>query len=148
MSLARYPSDDAAAVDGAAITGRGPWLRRYLLWVDGCAAGVAAVLLLVLGPWLQVWYGLPAALLQLIAMVSLGYAAYSLNLARLSRRPAWALVLLVVANALWALLCMRWALLYGPTASLLGVLHLLVEALFVGTLALLEWRWRAHLRAV
>src|SRR3990167_8753048 len=69
--------------------------------------------------------------------------------AAVSLRPmAAALVLLVVANALWALLCMRWALLYGPTASLLGVLHLLVEALFVGTLALLEWRWRAHLRAV
>lgn len=131
-----------------AITGSGPWLCRYLLWIDGCAAAAAAVLLLAFGPWLQHWYGLPAALLQLIAMVSLGYAAYSLSLARLSRRPAWALVLLVVANALWALLCMRWALLYGPAASLLGVLHLLVEALFVGTLALLEWRWRAHQRAV
>ena len=119
----------------------------YLLWIDGAAAATAAVLLFGLGPWLSHWYGLPAELLQLIALVSLGYAAYSLNLARLSRRPAWALVLLVSANALWALLCLRWALQYGATASLLGVLHLLVEALFVGTLAVLEWRWRAHLLA-
>lgn len=129
----------------AAITGGGPWLCRYLLWIDGCAAAAAAVLLLAFGPWLQSWYGLPAALLQLIAVVSLGYAAYSLSLARLSTRPAWALVLLVLANALWALLCARWAWQYWGTASLLGVLHLLAEALFVGTLAMLEWRWRGRL---
>ena len=133
----------------ATVVGAGPWLCRYLLWVDGAAAAAAAaaMLLLAFGSWLQLWYGLPGSLLQLIALVSLGYAAYSLSLARLRRRPFWALVLLALANALWALLCASWAWQYWGSASLLGVLHLLLEALFVGTLAVLEWRWRAHLLA-
>ena len=122
-----------------------PWLCRYLLWIDGLAATTAGVLMLALGERLSDWYQLPQSLLQLIGLVSLGYATYSLSLALRSRRPRTLIVLLVIANSLWAAACLRWALGFAATASPWGLAHLLGESAFVGGLALLEWRWRARL---
>ncbi len=50
--------------------------------------------------------------------------------------------MLVAANLLWSVVCIILALTYEDTATLLGLAHLLGEALFVGGLAGLEWRWR------
>ncbi len=55
-------------------------------------------------------------------------------------------MLLVVANLTWALLCLRWVFVFSQTASPFGLAHLLLEALFVGGLACLEWRWRELLQ--
>ncbi|QKE65658.1 hypothetical protein HNE05_03815 [Aquipseudomonas campi] len=118
---------------------------RNLLWVDGLAAASAGVLMLAIGDRLSSWYQLPPALLQLIGLVSLGYATYSLSLAMRARRPRTLIVLLVIANSLWAAACLRWAVVFAPTASPWGLAHLLGESAFVGGLALLEWRWWARL---
>ena len=83
--------------------------------------------------------------LLLIGLVNLGYATYSLSLAMRARRPPTLIVLLVIANSLWAAACLRWAVVFAPTASPWGLAHLLGESAFVGGLALLEWRWRARL---
>ncbi|WP_328822279.1 hypothetical protein [Aquipseudomonas guryensis] len=122
-----------------------PWLCRYLLWIDGLAAASAGVLMLAIGDRLSDWYQLSPALLHLIGLVSLGYATYSLSLAMRARRPPTLIVLLVIANSLWAAACLRWAVVFAPTASPWGLAHLLGEGAFVGGLALLEWRWRARL---
>ena len=122
-----------------------PWLCRYVLWIDGLAAACAGVLMLALGERLSGWYQLPQSLLLLIGLVNLGYATYSLSLALRSRRPRTLIVLLVLGNSLWAAACLRWALVFAPTASPWGLAHLLGESAFVGGLALLEWRWRARL---
>jgi hypothetical protein len=37
---------------------------------------------------------------------------------------------------------MRWAVIFWNTASPLGLAHVVAEGLFVGGLAVLEWRWR------
>lgn len=122
-----------------------PWLCRYLLWIDGLAAATAGMLMLAIGDRLSGWYQLPPALLHLIGLVSLGYATYSLSLALRARRPGTLIVLLMLANSLWAAACLRWAVVFAPTASPWGLAHLLGESAFVGGLALLEWRWRARL---
>lgn len=121
-------------------------LRRKLLWVDGLAGAVAGVAVLLLGGWLSKWYRLPQDFLFFIGLVNLAYGSYSLSLARRARRPKTLILLLVVANLTWAVLCFRWVVVFGETASLFGLAHLVGEGLFVGGLACLEWRWRELLR--
>lgn len=120
--------------------------RRQLLWVDGLAGAVAGVAMLILGGWLSELYQLPRNLLFLNALANLAYASYSLSLARRITRPPNLIRLLVVANLTWAVVCLRWAFIHSETASLFGLAHLVGEALFVGGLACLEWRWRELLR--
>ncbi len=122
--------------------------RRNLLWVDGLGAVVAGFAMLTLSGLLSEWYRLPQDLLLLMGWVNLAYASYSLTLARRSRRPRALILLLVVANLTWAVFfCLRWAVTYSETASYLGLVHLVGEALYVGGLGCLEWRWREVLIA-
>jgi hypothetical protein len=123
------------------------YLMRNLLWVDGTAGAIAGVLVLLLGGWLSRLHGLPVELLQLIGVVNLGYGSYSLALASRARRPFAAIVLLVAANAIWAVICLQWAVTYAGSATLFGMGHLVGEGIFVGGLAALEWRLREQLRA-
>jgi len=117
--------------------------RRHLLWVDGLGAMVAGTTMVVLSSLLSEWYRLPRDLLLLIGWVNLAYASYSLTLARRSRRPQALILLLVLANLTWAVFfCLRWAVVYSETASFFGLAHLVGEALYVGGLGCLEWRWR------
>lgn len=96
--------------------------------------------------WLSEWYQLPKDFLVLIGLVNLAYASYSLSLAMRLKRPTNLILLLVVANLTWSVACLRWAVVFSETASLFGLAHLAGEALFVGGLACLEWRWRELLR--
>lgn len=119
--------------------------RRQLLWVDGLAGATVGVLVLALVDWLSRLYQLPQNLLWWMGLANLAYASFSLSLARRRRRPLGLLCLLVAANGIWALACLRWAFLYRETASWFGLAQLVGEALFVGGLAILEWRWRRFL---
>ena len=117
-------------------------VRRRLLWIDCTAAAVAGVVVLLIHGWLSGWYGLPQELLIFIGAANVVYASYSGSLAVRARRPKELILLLVAANLLWSMVCIILALTYEDTATLLGLAHLLGEALFVGGLAGLEWRWR------
>jgi hypothetical protein len=75
----------------------------------------------------------------------LAYGTYSGALARRARRPRPLLVVLVAANATWAVLCGAAALWLAGPASAYGVAHLAGEGVFVGGLAALEWRRREQL---
>lgn len=119
---------------------------RRLLWID-CAAGAAVgTVVLILHPWLSELFALPVGLVLLMGLANLVYASYSFSLAVRRVRPMSLIVLLVVANGAWALLCVRWAVAHAGTASALGMLQLMGEATFVGGLAGLEWRHRERLR--
>ena len=104
--------------------------------------------LFLAGGWLSEWYRLPQDLLSLIGLVNVVYASYSLSLVVRTNRPKALIVLLVVANLTWAIFCFRWAVIFSKTASPFGLIHLVGEALYVGSLAYLEWRWRELLRTV
>lgn len=121
-------------------------LRRRLLWIDGLAGAVVGIVVLMLGGWLSEWYQLPRDLLVLMGLANLAYASYSLSLAMRSKRPRFLIRLLVVANLTWAVACLRWAVVFSDNASIFGLAQLVGEALFVGGLACLEWRWRELLR--
>ena len=120
-------------------------LLRNLLWFDCGAALLAGFLMLSLSAWLSDLYALPHGLLIGIGVANLCYGAFSFSLARRARRPRSLIVLLVVANATWAVLCVLAAVLLAGTASAFGLAQLVGEGLFVGGLATLEWTQRERL---
>ena len=123
----------------------GPLRPSALLWVD-CTAGIfAGVLVLAGSSWLSEFYALPRPLLAATGAANVAYGLFSFSLARRAARPRSLIVLLVVANALWAVFCVIVAAHFAATASLFGLAHLIGEAIVVGGLAVLEWRHREHL---
>ncbi len=103
--------------------------------------------MLLLVDWLATLYGMPTDLLVFIGVANMLYASYSLSLAIRRTRTPLMLNTLIVANGVWALVCIGLAVRWAGTASLFGMAHLLAEALFVGGLASLEWKWRGLLLA-
>lgn len=115
---------------------------RSLLWID-CSAGLLnGVLTLAFSGWLSRLYALPVDLLIVMGVANVAYGTFSFSLARRGVRPRALIVLLVVANALWAVLCGLTAIIVASNASRFGVAQLLVEGSLVGGLAALEWRNR------
>ena len=121
-------------------------MLRHLLWIDSGAGLGAGVVVLALSGWLSEVYGLPRALLLGMGAANLAYGTYSGTLARRARRPRGLLLLLVVANGAWAVLCVVLAVRLAHSASAFGLAHLAGEGLFVGGLAALEWRERERLQ--
>ncbi len=115
---------------------------RNLLWVDCSAGALVGILVLGLSGWLSKLYQLPYNFVLFMGGVNLAYAAYSFSLARRATRPKPLLWLLIAANLVWGLLCFGWAYSYWETASLFGRAQLVLEGLFVGGLACVEWRRR------
>ena len=121
------------------------FLLRNLLWVDGGAALVAGLVVLSLSDWLGRLYAMPQGLLAGIGVANLCFGAFSGSLAWRKRRPRSLIVLLVVANTAWAVLCGLAVLRLAGTASAFGLAHLVGEGLFVGGLARVEWIQRERL---
>jgi hypothetical protein len=120
---------------------------KNLLWVDCIAGALAGVVVLTFSGWLGSLYALPRELLLLNGAANLLYASYSFSLARRARRPRALINLLVFANLAWAVACLWLAGTFAGTATMFGVAHLVGEAVFVGGLAGLEWKWRDQLLA-
>lgn len=124
-------------------------MTKRILWVDGLGGLVVGVLMLVVmllaGSWLSDTYGLPLGLLWTMTAANLAYGTYSTTLASRSRRPMALILLLVVANATWTVVCFRWTYLHWQASSWIAQAHLVGEGLWVGGLAWLEFRWRRDL---
>lgn len=124
-------------------------MRKNILWVDGLGGLFVGILMLgvmlLAGAWLSDIYRLPLDLLWIMTAANLAYGAYSTTLASRSRRPMLLILLLVVANAAWTVVCFRWASLHWQAASWFALVHLVGEGLWVGGLAVLELRWRKDL---
>ncbi|HYR10197.1 MAG TPA: hypothetical protein VEQ60_20655 [Longimicrobium sp.] len=118
---------------------------KNLLWVDCIAGALAGVAVLMLSGWLSGLYALPRELLLANGAVNVLYASYSFSLARRARRPGSLISLLVFANLAWAVVCLWLVSVFSGSATWFGIGHLAGEALFVGGLAGLEWRWRDQL---
>ena len=89
---------------------------------------------------------LPHNLLLFMGVANVLYASYSFFLATRSKRPMPLITLLVVANGFWSVVSAGLAVAFADTATLFGLGHLIAEAIFVGSLAGMKWRWRALLQ--
>ena len=116
-----------------------------LLWIDCIAAALAGTLMVALGDRLADLYAMPHAWLRLIGAINLLYACLSGSLALRDRRPVRWIAALSIANGVWSVACVGIAVAMAGTATPFGMTHLLGEGVFVGCLAVLEWRWRNRL---
>jgi hypothetical protein len=119
--------------------------RYRLLRIDSLGALSVGVMVLLLSNYLTLWLGLPQSSILFMGIVNIAYGCYSLSLLVRTKRPLSLITVLVIANLLWALLCVLRAALFAQTATPLGIAYLLLEALYVGGLAYLEWRNREFL---
>jgi hypothetical protein len=118
---------------------------KRLLWLD-CSGGLmVGVLVLSASGWLAELYALPRAVVVSAGIANLAYGTYSLSLALRASRPRSLLLVLIAANALWSLLCVATAVVFVGRASAFGLAAIVAEAVVVGGLAALEWRYRAQL---
>lgn len=120
-------------------------LARHLLWIDCVAAALAGTLMLALGDRLADLYAMPMDWLRFIGAINLLYACFSGSLALRRRRPVALVAALSIANTTWSMTCLGIAVVMAGTATVYGMMQLLGEAVFVGSLAMLEWRWRHRL---
>lgn len=115
---------------------------KKLLWVDCTAGALVGIVVIAFSGWLSQLEGLPREVLLFTGGVNLLYASYSFSLAVRAERPMPLIKLLVFANLAWVPVCLGLAATFFWSATPLGFMHLVGEAIFVGGLALLEWRQR------
>lgn len=96
---------------------------------------------LAASPWLTGFYGMPLAFLLFMGAVNIAYGSYSASLLLRARRSRLQLTLLWGANGVWGGLCLLYIALLWDTLTVWGVLHLGLEALYVGGLGCVERRW-------
>lgn len=113
---------------------------RKLLWIDGTAALLAGTILLIFNSRLATLFNLPENLIVAQGVTNFIYCSYSLSLARHTVNSKRSVSILAVANASYALLALCLLVYFFQTASIYGILYLLAEVLFIGLLAVLEWR--------
>lgn len=117
-------------------------MSAKILWIDAFAAIAVGVVTLLLIEPLAHWYRLPQDLLSFIAIINLVYGTYSLGLAYFSKRPLALLVILIVANFVWSLNCLRMIVTHFDQATILGLAYLFAEAVVVLIFSINEWRFR------
>ena len=119
-----------------------------ILWIDWIGAAVVGVATISLRDWLSEVGGLPRDVLLTVGLANLAYAAFSLSLSLRPTRSMRLIGILVGANLAWSVVCLGLLLGHWSTVNALAVLHLGGEALYVGVLAMLEWRGRERLARV
>lgn len=92
--------------------------------------------------WLSRIEGLPQEVFLFTGAMNLLYGSFSFSLALRRERPMHLIKLLVVANLTWAFVCLGLAAAFSATATPVAFVHLVGEAVYVGGLAVLEWRHR------
>lgn len=120
-------------------------LVKSLLWIDCFAGATAGIIVVLASAWLSDLYSVPQKLLLLMGVVNLLYACYSFSLAVNSKRSRFFIKMLILANAIWAFVCLGIAAQFSGSMTLPGYIHLGGEAVFVGGLAITEWKWRDQL---
>jgi hypothetical protein len=120
-------------------------ITSNLLWIDCTAGAIVGLVVLLFSVQLSHMQALPYSMLLFMGAANLLYASFSFFLATRSKRPMPLIKLLVAANSFWSLVCTCLAVAYADTATFFGLGHLIVEAIFVGSLAAQEWKWRGHL---
>jgi len=118
---------------------------KNLLWVDCTGAALAGVAVIALSGWLSRLEGVPQDVLIFTGAVNLLYASYSFSLAVRAERPMRSIKLLVFANLAWVPVCLGLLVAFAATATPFTCVHFVGEAVYVGGLAVMEWRHRALL---
>ncbi len=124
------------------------WSLPTLIRTDAIA-GIAAGLVLYFGR--EFWSplsGLSVAWFARLGIVGLCYGMFAGSIILLGAYRPIPVRTLIIANSLYALFCLGLLINKASDLSMLGVVHLLAEVLFVGGLAFLEARSAKGLRSL
>ncbi|UTV30739.1 hypothetical protein [Photobacterium atrarenae] len=122
------------------------WMDK-VLWIDGLAALFVGSILISFHSFVGEIYSMPEKVVLFLASANLLYGLYSSSLAMSRKVSLRKIQVLVFGNCFWALTCLFLVYRFMDSASLLGILFILSEALFVTVLAGVEWRCRFDLSA-
>jgi hypothetical protein len=115
-----------------------PRFLPTVLWIDAASAGASGLLQVAAASVLAGWLGLPAGLLSASGFALFAFAGLSAWAARARPVPRAGVYLLIAGNAAWVIGCVE-LLVTGTGLTLLGQAFLVLQAVFVGVLAELEW---------
>ncbi len=115
-----------------------------ILTIDSAGALVVGSLTVVLAPMLTIWHGWSEGFALFVGLVNIAYGCFSGFLAfRLNRTGQFSrnsIIILVIANAVWAGHCFTQVWWLIPSATWLGLSHLIFEGIYVIILAFFEAR--------
>jgi hypothetical protein len=112
---------------------------RRVLWLDAASGLGMGLSHLVLSEPLSGWTGIPAAWLQVAALVVLGAASLAAWLATRVEPPAGGVKLLAAGNFAWVAASLWLAFGAGLSLTPLGLGWVLAQAVMVLVMAELEW---------
>ncbi|MFC3682849.1 hypothetical protein [Hydrogenophaga luteola] len=112
---------------------------RRVLWLDAASGFGMGLSHLALAEPLSGWTGIPAAWLQVAALVVFGAASLAGWLASRAEPPAGGVRLLVAGNFAWVAASLWLAFGAGLSLTTLGLGWVLAQALLVLLMAELEW---------
>ena len=115
-----------------------PRFLPAVLSIDAVSAGASGLLHVAAASALAGWLGLDARLVSASGLALFAVAALALWAARSKPVPRAAVYLLVAINAAWVVGCVELLLTAGGLTTL-GQAFLVLQAVFVGALAQLEW---------
>ena len=113
-----------------------------VLHIDGSAGLAVGLALFAFDGWVSELYHLPLNIILFLASVNTIYGCYALALALSRKKSLMSIKVLSIANSVWVIICAAIIILYAHTTSPIGVFFICGEALFVGMLAVYEWKNR------
>ena len=116
-----------------------------ILWLD-CLGGLAVGVIVVAFCWpISNWEGLPLVVVLAMGMVNLAYGSFSLYVTTRKNRPLSLIKILAIANMFWLLVCCVIVVVHWNQISILGILHLIGEGIYVAALGKVEWKLKDSL---
>lgn len=117
-------------------------LVQKVLWLD-CLGGLVVGAVVLLGcKYLSRWENLPVEVLMGLGVANLAYGGYSLFVTTRNPRSLRLIEILALANMSWPLVCLGLTCFFWQDITVLGLLHLIGEGIYVGGLGYTEWRLR------
>ena len=119
--------------------------KDKILWVD-CLGGLfVGGAVLSICKLLSDWESLPTTIVFFMGVVNLVYGCYSLFVVTRKPRPLLMIKALAIANMFWLIVCLVIAIAFWQQISVLGLLHVVGEGIYVFAIGLTEWKWRVLL---
>ena len=116
-----------------------------IIYTDSFAGVSVGVFTLIFWRFLANLYSVSGEIIILVGTMNVLYGCFAFSLLKSKRRTITSVRLLAKANFLWVLCCVVLLILHLHKASVWGLMHFAIEALFVGLLALLEWQNQENL---
>jgi hypothetical protein len=119
--------------------------RDWILWIDCLGGLIVGLLVLLIHPFLSRIQGLPKLTIIFIGIANLAYGSYSQFVTTRKRRTIGLVKMLALANMAWLFVCLGILILWFNVLTMIGIVMVVGEGIYVATLGLTEWKWRTDL---